>query len=94
MEWSRLLNTELKEVEPCCSNRLTLSSPSPSQYMLRGIRKAPHPVSVEKVTTHVSNHHHIGFYQLELPWQQLLTSPYASQCTVHFPIFSHVNSTQ
>lgn len=90
MEWGRLLNSELKEVEFCCSSCTTIRSSSPSQYLLRGIQnKTTHSVSVDKLNQVPNN---VDCYQLELPWQQLLTSPYASQCTIHFPI--HVNSTQ
>jgi hypothetical protein len=94
MEWSLLLNSELKEVEPCCSNLYPISSSSHCQYSQRGVQKnaPPYPVSVDKVN-HLFDHPiDDGCYQLELPCQHLLTSPYASQCTIHFPI--HIDSTQ
>ena len=93
MEWSLLLNSELKEVEPCCSNLYPISSSSHCQYSQRGVQKnaPPYPVSVDKVN-HLFDHPIDGCYQLELPCQHLFTSSYASQCTIHFPI--HIDSTQ
>ncbi|KAK4002688.1 hypothetical protein OUZ56_004498 [Daphnia magna] len=90
MEWSLLLNSELKEVEPCCSNLNTILSSSHSQYSQRDVSVPPNHVSVDKLN-HQANRID-GCYHLELLCQQLLTSPYSSQCTIHFPVL--INSTQ
>lgn len=90
MEWSLLLNSELKEVEPCCSSLNTVSSSSHSQYSQRDVSVPPNPVSVDKFNYQADRID--GCYHLELLCQQLLISPYASQCTIHFPVL--VNSTQ